>query len=135
MTDRATQDTTVLWKKFDELGSLGDPNLRVEVLTNILRINPNDANAHFKIAYLYYNNSILFGDRGYVKTKTMQNLNRAIELDPKHVGALFLRGAVRFDARDRTGAVSDWRSVIAVDPKSGYADMARNALADLGIKS
>lgn len=58
-------------------------------------------------------------------TESLLNLNKAIELDPNHSPAYYLRGNIKDSFDDRHGAMKDYNSAIEKNPKFADALFAR----------
>lgn len=57
--------------------------------------------------------------------EALVNLNRAIELDPNHSAAYYLRGNIKDNFEDRHGAMKDYNMAIEKNPKFADALFAR----------
>lgn len=86
------------------------------------RVGP-DADVYYEVGLAWR----LAGDERRARTA----LDRALELDPAHLGALYDRGEVRLNAGDLAGAESDFREVVRLAPER-WAGHFR--LADLAAR-
>lgn len=58
-------------------------------------------------------------------TESLLNLNKALEIDPNHSPAYYLRGNIKDSFDDRHGAMKDYNSAIEKNPKFADAFFAR----------
>ena len=70
--------------------------------------------------------------QGKMDGKPLEYINKALALDSKNAKALLLRGTYEMQKNDFTAAEKSFTLAKAqVDPKSGFAQIADNALADI----
>ena len=70
--------------------------------------------------------------QGKMDGKPLEYINKALALDGKNAKALLLRGTYEMQKSDFTAAEKSFTSAKShVDPKSGFAQIADNALADI----
>jgi tetratricopeptide (TPR) repeat protein len=62
------------------------------------------------------------------KTQAVQELNRAIELNPKYAAAYFLRGTAQFQLQNFRPALADFDQAISLNPKSAIAYYSRGLI-------
>jgi tetratricopeptide (TPR) repeat protein len=86
-----------------------------------LKLNPNDVNVStdLGVSYYYTNNP----------DKALAQLDRSLEIDPKHAKTLLNIGIVKaFGKQDLDGASQAWRQVIELAPDSPEGQAAKRAL-------
>ena len=76
-----------------------------------LAVNPRSVRAHYRLGFLYQN---ALGDPGTAS----DHLERAIELDPKHVDALIEHGRVLYDIDRVRVAADQFERAVKLDPKN-----------------
>jgi predicted TPR repeat methyltransferase len=64
-------------------------------------------------------------------TRALDLLDQAVRLDPGRVEAWFNMGLAAEAAGQRERAIAAWTRALALDPKSGWAEEAREHLARL----
>jgi tetratricopeptide (TPR) repeat protein len=86
-----------------------------------LKLNPNDVNVStdLGVSYYYTNNP----------DKALAQLDRSLEIDPKHAKTLLNIGIVKaFAKQDLEGASQAWQQVIQLAPDSPEGQAAKRAL-------
>ena len=89
-----------------------------------LKLAPNDVNVSTDLAVCYYYTN--------KADQALQQLNRSLEINPKHAKTLLNLGIVRaFGKQDLDGATKAWQQVVELDPDSPEAQAAKRALDTL----
>jgi tetratricopeptide (TPR) repeat protein len=89
-----------------------------------LKLAPNDVNVSTDLAVCYYYTN--------KADQALQQLNRSLEINPKHPKTLLNLGIVRaFGKQDLDGATKAWQQVVALDPDSPEGQAAKRALDTL----
>ena len=89
-----------------------------------LKLAPNDVNVSTDLAVCYYYTN--------KADQALQQLNRSLEINPKHAKTLLNLGIVRaFGKQDLDGATKAWQQVVALDPDSPEGQAAKRALDTL----
>ena len=86
------------------------------ILTIILLLTSCD----FKSAQEYLNEADKLSEQGKYK-EAIELLDKAIEKDPKYLGAYINRGADKSALKDYKGAIEDYKNVLQIDPKNTLA--------------
>lgn len=89
-------------------------------LVRLLRVCPDYAEAWHKLATLYY---LLGRDE-----ESMAGLHRALEIEPRHFGALSSAGEILLGGEDREGAALAFHSALRVHP---HLEIVRERLSGL----
>jgi tetratricopeptide (TPR) repeat protein len=86
-----------------------------------LKLDPRDVNVSTDLGVSYYYTN--------QPDKAIEQLNRSLEIDPKHAKTLLNIGIVKaFAKQDIEGAAQAWRQVIELAPNSPEAQAAKRAL-------
>jgi tetratricopeptide (TPR) repeat protein len=86
-----------------------------------LKLNPDDVNVSTDLGVSYYYTN--------QADKAIAQLNRSLEIDPKHVKTLLNIGIVKaFAKQDLEGASQAWQQVLALSPDSPEGQAAKRAL-------
>jgi Tfp pilus assembly protein PilF len=104
------------------------------ILQRIVRVDPNNAEAHVKLGQLY----LISSD----ESAALEHADKALALDPENVSAVALKAGVKLRLSDYVGAVELAKQVTAVAPANPEAvtvlaterllnDDAQSALAEL----
>ncbi len=99
----------------------------VDNLRRAIEINGNDASLHFLIANTFNQAFSLrtLGlsdvDRQKLDETILDELNRALALDPNLLPALSQRAQAYFDLKQFNQAVSDYDKIVVLDPKNTAA--------------
>ena len=111
-----------------ELGNLYfDAERYAEAITwyaEALKLGPTDVNVSTDLGVSYYYTN--------QPDKALEQFERSLKLDPRHIKTLFNQGIVRaFGKQDLAGASRAWQQVIQLAPDSPEAEAARRALDSL----
>lgn len=111
-----------------ELGNLYfDAERYAEAITwyaEALKLGPTDVNVSTDLGVSYYYTN--------QPDKALEQFERSLKLDPRHIKTLFNQGIVRaFGKQDLEGASRAWQQVIQLAPDSPEAQAARRALDSL----
>lgn len=106
--------------------SWDEPSLKsaVDNLRRAIEINGKDASLHFLIANTFNRAFSIkrYGlsdvDRNKLDETILEELNKALNLDPNLLPALSQRAQAYFDLKQIAQAVSDYDKIVALDPKS-----------------
>lgn len=115
-------------KKFDQA---------IEQFKKALELNPNDAQIHSDLGAALLERGKLYklnGEEGKSLeslAESLEHLNRALELNPDLLEALFNRALVREHMGLPQLAAEDWRQYLQKDSQSEWADEARSKLKDI----
>lgn len=115
-------------KKFDQA---------IQQFKKALELNPNDAQIRSDLGAALLEKGKLYklnGEDGKsleAFAESLEHLNRALELNPGLLGALFNRALVREYMGLPQAAIEDWRKYLEKDSQSPWADEARQRLKDL----
>jgi tetratricopeptide (TPR) repeat protein len=86
-----------------------------------LKLDPNDVNVSTDLGVSYYYTN--------QADKAIAQLNRSLEIDPKHVKTLLNIGIVKaFAKQDLQGASEAWQQVLQLSPDSPEGQAAKRAL-------
>jgi tetratricopeptide (TPR) repeat protein len=89
-----------------------------------LAVNPKDVDVSTDLGVSYYYNN--------QPDLAIQQLERSLEIDPKHAKSLLNLGVVRaFGKQDLKGAAEVWKRLVEVAPQSPEGQQARKALDSL----
>ena len=97
-----------------------DPSKAIELYTQLIEQYPDTAVA-------YYNRGCQKGILHEDLEGQLNDYNKAIELNPNFIEALFNRGNVKIVLNDNTGAIANFDRVIALAPNNGEAYNNRGA--------
>ena len=97
-----------MYAAFEAALSKGDPEGAIKALDEIIRAEPQSLRPHLEKAQLYH-----YDD----PRKAVESYNRAIEIDPKSVEALFGRGHSYYGLVQYEQAIEDFSAAIQIDSK------------------
>ncbi len=115
-------------KKFDQA---------IEQFKKALELNPNDAQIHSDLGAALLEKGKLYklsrddGKSLQAFAESLEHLNRALELNPSLLEALFNRALVRQYMELPQAAAEDWKKYLEKDSQSPWADEARQRLKDI----
>jgi tetratricopeptide (TPR) repeat protein len=101
----------------------GDPNndMELDALNEAIRDDPDDAELFVRRAKLLY-----YYEQGQ-RQQAMADLDRALELNPRHSEALSLRAGFHHDVDENDECIADCNSALAIDPNNADAYCSRAA--------
>lgn len=123
--------------------SWDEPSLKMAIdsLRQAININPTDASLHFLIAntfnraFAIKRYALSDGDRNKLGQTIVDELNKALTLNPNHLPALTQRAEAYFELKEFAKAIPDYDKILALDPKDSgaYNDrgLAKVEFADL----
>jgi cytochrome c-type biogenesis protein CcmH/NrfG len=89
-----------------------------------LKLSPKDVDVSTELGLTYYYTN--------QTDRSLQQLDRSLELDPKHLKTLLYVGMVRaFGKQDLEGAQKAWDRVVQLAPDSREGQQAKRALEQL----
>ncbi|WP_139458623.1 tetratricopeptide repeat protein, partial [Bathymodiolus thermophilus thioautotrophic gill symbiont] len=111
MSDKDVKEMTLdeLWQESDDIVDSLDYDRQIEVYTQIIELDPENAN--------------VFNNRGnaYSKLKNyekaIENYNQAIKLKPDHANSFYNRGNVYSDLKRHKKAIEDYDQAIKLKPE------------------
>lgn len=111
----------ILGSSYVKLGRL---NEAVDAYANLARLKSQDP----EVLGVY---AVTMGmaNKGSLQGEPEKILAQALALDPKNIRALALTGSARYERRDYTGAITQWRKILAiVPPESDTARMVASSI-------
>lgn len=115
----ATDLNSVMWEAYIQCGetysALGQTKMAIEQMRYGILANPGNKNpiVHISLADVYMKENMM----GYAQ----QQLNKAIELDPKSVEAYIMLGKLFFRLSNFKMAMKNYQSAIEIDPRNSEA--------------
>ena len=86
----------------------------------------------------YYNRAqVLLLDKNADNEKlksALKDLNKAVELDPKFVDALYYKAVVQMKLEDYKGAVATLDKVLSIDPQAVYSKALKKLILQKYLK-
>lgn len=96
--------------------NIGELKSAYENYTKAIVHNPNMIDAYFNRA------QVLLSEKNEKKyPEILEDLDKAIELDPKFIDALYYKAVVQKNMKDYKGAVETLDRVLAIDPQAVYS--------------
>jgi tetratricopeptide (TPR) repeat protein len=108
--------------KATHLHRRGDLDEALEVYKEIIRKNPQFADAYYNIGLVYLEQEAL--DKAY------QNFNIATEIAPTYAQAYYYKGLIREARGDKQAARENYKQALNIDPAYQYAREALNRVGD-----
>lgn len=116
------QEWTMLARSYMVLGEYGKA---AEAYARLLKFEPDNADALTSHA-----EALLLREEGVAPLAAAQ-LERALQLSPRHSHALFLSGSVAFQSRDYAKAIAHWKTMLEdLDPEDPDAAYLHSLIAD-----
>jgi len=119
------QSVDELFKQGKAAYDAGNYSQAETIFRQVIRINPQDANAYYNLGVVLYHQGKL--------EEAITNFRQAIQLDPKYANAYNNLGAALSDQGKLDEAIANYRQAIQLDPKYAlaYTNLG-NALSDQG---
>ena len=115
MSDKDVKEMTLdeLWQESDDIVDSLDYDRQIEVYTQIIELDPDDAGA-------FYNRGVIYSNLKNHE-KAIEDYNQAIKLKPDDAGAFYNRGNAYTDLKNYGKAIEDYDQAIKLKPEHAGA--------------